>query len=47
LLAEEVLVMLMVSHLNDEKPPTYILDFLTAVFVGNHHFLFLEIIGGG
>jgi hypothetical protein len=46
LLAEEDIVMLIVSRLNDEKLPTYILDFLTAVIVGNHHFLFLKILGG-
>jgi hypothetical protein len=46
LLAEEDIVMLIVSRLNDEKLPTYILNFLTAAVVGNHHFLFLEILGG-
>jgi hypothetical protein len=46
LLAEEDMVMLIVSRLNDENLPTYILGFLTAVIVRNHHFLFLKILGG-
>jgi hypothetical protein len=45
LLAEEDIVMLIVSNLNDEKLPTYILGFLAAVIVGNH-FLFLKILSG-
>jgi hypothetical protein len=38
--------MLIVNHLNGEKLSTYTLDFLTVVTAGNHHFLFLGILGG-